>query len=105
MNINHDRGTKSEFFDIHILCIVSSVSARKLKCPSSAQLGSEPSQLGLARAGKFQLEPISSRLVPYLIHDSRNSLWQVKTKKEGHFGCMDGKQVGYWKHIFTVLGR
>ena len=60
MNINHDRGTKSEFFDIHILCIVSSVSARKLKCPSSAQLGSEPSQLGLARVGKFQLEPISN---------------------------------------------
>ena len=40
----------------HIVGIVSSVSARKLKC-----LGSEPSQLGLARAGKFQLELISSK--------------------------------------------
>ena len=48
------------FFDIHIVKIVSSVSARKLKCPSSARLGSEPSQLGLARAGKFQLELITT---------------------------------------------
>jgi hypothetical protein len=39
---------------------VSSVSAQKLKCPSSARLGSELSQLGLTRAGKFQLELISS---------------------------------------------
>ena len=45
---------------IHIVSIVSSVSARLLKCPSSAQLGSETSQLGLARAGKFQLEPITT---------------------------------------------
>ena len=48
------------FFDIHIVGIVSSVSARKSRCPSSARLGSETSQLGLARAGKFQLELISS---------------------------------------------
>ena len=48
------------FFDIHIVGIVSSVSARKLKYPSSARLGSEPSQLGLARAGKFQLKLIST---------------------------------------------
>ena len=68
MNINHDRGTKSEFFDIHILCIVSSVSARKLKCPSSAPLGSEPSQPGLARARKFQLEPISTTYLPRFSH-------------------------------------
>ena len=38
----------------------SSVSAQKLKCPSSARIGSELSQLGLARAGKFQLEPITT---------------------------------------------
>ena len=42
-------------FLTYILSEVSSVSARKLKCPSSARLGSEPSQLGSARAGKFQL--------------------------------------------------
>ena len=41
----------------------SSVSARKLKCSSSARLGSEPWQLGLARAGKFQLEPISNNYI------------------------------------------
>ena len=35
-----------QFFDIHIVGIVSSVSAQKLKCPSSTQ------------AGKFQLELI-----------------------------------------------
>ena len=63
--VDHDRGTKSEFFDIDILSIVSSVSAQKSKCPSSAQLGSEPSQLGLARAGKFQLEPISTNHVSF----------------------------------------
>ena len=40
--------------------IISSVSARKLKCSSSAWLGLEPSQLGLTRAGKFQLELIST---------------------------------------------
>ena len=35
--------------------IVSSFSARKLKCPSSAWLGLDTSQLGSARAAKFQL--------------------------------------------------
>ena len=48
---------------MHIVSIVSSFSARKLKCPSSARLGSEPLQLGLARAGKFQLEPISNSCI------------------------------------------
>ena len=52
---------KLRFFDIHNVRIVSSVSAGKLKCPSSARLGLAPSQLGLARAGKFQLELISTR--------------------------------------------
>jgi hypothetical protein len=50
--------------DIHIVGIVSSVSARKLKCP--ARLGSEPSQLRLARAGKFQLELISNNYTPFI---------------------------------------
>ena len=53
---NHDTGRKLgnlivvlsscknlRFFDIYIVIIVSSVSAQKLKCPSLAQLGSEPS--------------------------------------------------------------
>ena len=40
----------------------SSVSARKLKCPSSGSLELEPSQLGLARVEKFQLELISTKL-------------------------------------------
>ena len=39
---------------------VSLVSARKLRCPSSAQLGSQPSQTGLAQLGKFQLELITT---------------------------------------------
>ena len=38
----------------------SSVSARKLKCHSSARLGSEPSKLGSAWAGKFRLGLITS---------------------------------------------
>ena len=49
-----------QFFVMYIVSIVSSVSARKLKRLSSAWLGSETSQLGLARAGKFQLELIST---------------------------------------------
>ena len=39
------RSKNLQFFDIHIVRIVSSVSARKLKCPSSAQL--EPENSGL----------------------------------------------------------
>ena len=39
----------------------SSVSAPKLKCPSSAWLGSEPSQLGSARAGNFRLGLITKK--------------------------------------------
>ena len=52
----------------------SSFSARKLKCPSSAQLGSEPSQLGLARAGKIQLEPIT------LLHRIAKTKWLARTQ-------------------------
>ena len=46
---------------LHI-CIVSLVSARKLKCPSSARLGSARNlhSSGSLRAEKFQLELISS---------------------------------------------
>ena len=66
------------FFDIHIVSIFSSVSARKLKCPSSARLGSELSQLGLARVGKFQLKLISTILVTTI----RNILSKVTTYKE-----------------------
>ena len=40
--------------------IVSLVSARKLKCPSSAWLGSGPFKLGSAQLGKFQLKLITS---------------------------------------------
>ena len=43
-----------------IASFVSSVLARKLKCPSSAWLGLEPFQLGSAQLGKFQLEIITS---------------------------------------------
>jgi len=39
--------------------IVKSVSTRKLKCPSSARLGLEPFQLGLAQLGKFQIKLIT----------------------------------------------
>ena len=46
----------------------SSVSARKLKCLSSARLGSESSQLGLARARKFQLEPISKSYIAQIYY-------------------------------------
>ena len=47
-----------------LICILSAHFqlgfSSKLKCPSSARLGSETFQLGLARAGKFQLEPITN---------------------------------------------
>ena len=66
IDFNHDKSTKWENFlpgkkllliDVHK---VSLVSARKLRCPSSAQLGSQPSQTGLAQLGKFQLELITT---------------------------------------------
>ena len=47
---------------------VSSDSARKLKCLSSARLGSEPSQLGSAKAGKFQFGLITKK---YALHYSQ----------------------------------
>ena len=49
----------------------SSVSARKLNCPSLTWLVLEPSQLGLTRAGKFQLELISSNHFWY----KTDSIW------------------------------
>ena len=74
-----------QFFNIHIVKIVSSISARKLMCPSSARLGLEPSQLGLARARKFQLELISSRNLDFdhflrhrsiaQLNQTRNIFW------------------------------
>ena len=65
--------------DIHI---VSSVSARKLKCPSSARLGSEPFQLGSAQLGKFQLELITrvSKLASQSVECNGSALGK-KTKK------------------------
>ena len=65
---------------MHIVSIVSSVSARKLKYPSSAWLGSEASQHGLARAGKFQLELISTV--------SPSSLSRKCQFTNFSFGCM-----------------
>ena len=70
IKLGEKKGKKNlRFFDIHNVRIVSSVSARKLKCPSSARLSSKTSQLGLARAGKFQLEPITiTHLFPQYIY-------------------------------------
>ena len=45
--------------------IVSSVSARKLKCPSSARLGTFIAR-ARSRAGKIQLEVITRKYVLYL---------------------------------------
>ena len=52
--------------DVHI---VSSVSAQKLEGPSSAQLGSEPFQLGSAQLRKFQLKLITTV--------DRPSMWRM----------------------------
>ena len=55
IGFNHDKFTKQENFlcGKNLLLIdvnrVSSVSARKLRCPSLARLSSQPSQLGSAR--------------------------------------------------------
>ena len=68
---HHSTCTKLENLDNifnpgkNIATFVSSVSAQKLKCPSSAWLGSETSQLGLAQAGKFQLELITTICLPF----------------------------------------
>ena len=54
-----------------LICILSAHFqlgfSSKLKCPSSARLGSENFQLGLARAGKFQLEPITNRCIQKIL--------------------------------------
>ena len=62
---NHDTGRKFG----NLIVVLKKISARfQLENWSApAQLGSEPSQLGLARAGKFQLELISSKSI-YLIN-------------------------------------
>ena len=85
------------FFDIHIVSIVSSVLAQKLKCPSSARLGLEPSQLGLARAGKFQLELISTNFV--------SLIWKLDYQyyhkvDQAWCGCKD---VGIQNNPLTIL--
>ena len=60
---NHDKGTKLEFFDKHTVSIVSFVSARKLKCPSSAQL-----KTFRARLGTFTARLSSSQKIPAWTH-------------------------------------
>ena len=49
-----------QFFDIHIVSIVSSVSARKLKCPSLAR-----NLHSSARAGKIRLGLITTLWVEF----------------------------------------
>ena len=56
------------FFDIHIVGIVSSVSARKLKCPSSAWLGTFIARLS------------SSRKIPARTHH-----YKLPTKQENNY--------------------
>ena len=70
----------------------SSVSARKLKCPSSARLGSEPSQLGSTRAGKFQLGLIT-KLGSYMFSNEMDALFlqfnqNVTTDCNWNYACM-----------------
>ena len=55
--------------------IDSSVSTRNLKCPSLARLGSERSQLGSARAGKFRDH--HQKRAPAPIHWSSRCLSQI----------------------------
>ena len=57
---NHDTRAKLGNLKNLLLNDVSSVSAQKLECPSSAWLVSNPFQLGLAQLGIFQLELITS---------------------------------------------
>ena len=83
-----------EFFDIHIVSIVSSISARKSKCPSSARLGSETSQLGLARAGKFQLELISNILSSMQLKKCAKSLFSAENLNKLF---TDNDMEGKWK--------
>ena len=76
---------------MHFVSIVSSVWARKLKCPSSVWLGSEPSQLGLARVGKFQLEPISTV-------NSTNSSYTDQIINQKHSELLE-----FWNISFSLV--
>ena len=75
---NHDTGRK--FGNLIVVlnqCLrkFSLVSARNLS--ALARLGLEPSQLGLARAGKFQLKLISSRQILRHISNMNFQSWVV----------------------------
>ena len=67
-----------------LICILSAhfqlSFSSKLECPSSARLGSENFQLGLARAGKFQLEPITKLIIKGCFSDLFLGQKQKKTK-------------------------
>ena len=59
----HDRGPKLGNLIVVLnqdLKFISSDSAQKLKCSSSARLGSKPFQLGSVQLRKFQLELIAT---------------------------------------------
>jgi hypothetical protein len=66
IDYNHDTGSKLENLLLFDINIVSSVSAQKLKCPSSSRFVPEPFQLGSAQLGKFQLKLITKLGIVYL---------------------------------------
>ena len=69
-------------FDTHIVGIVSSVSAQKLKCPSSARLGLETFQLGLAQLGKSRLELITRLPTRQEVYNMVHDCFRINLKEK-----------------------
>ena len=83
--------------DIHF---VSSVSARKLKCPSSTRLGSEPFQLGSVQLGKFQLELITKSFPSKILWDQPQGsvvpnswIWLASTSLKNIWQTVNGSSI------------
>ena len=86
---------------IHIVRIVSSVSARELKCPSSAWL--EIFIARLARAGKLQLELIStvSHWLKVIVMHIVHRVWSPKFETGLNFIIKSALYSIFWQYWIT----
>ena len=91
-----------------LICILSAHFqlgfSSKLKCPSSARLGSENFQLGLARAGKFQLEPITTKNNFLGKMFSTNMIFFYSYRQKNKSQCRSMQTI-QWPVCHTVFQR
>ena len=91
-----------------LICILSAHFqlgfSSKLKYPSSARLGSENFQLGLARAGKFQLEPITTKNNFLGKMFSTNIIFFYSYRQKNKSQCRSMQTI-QWPVCYTVFQR